>query len=510
MGGDTVGVVGGGVMGGDIALLALLHGCKVHLVENHAAAAEAVGKQIAAQLAKRVEKGKMNDDEQAACLERLHITDSLGNLGKLGDDEGCNLIIEAVIEELAGKQAIFTALEDVVAPDCLLASNTSTLSITAIAAALKNPSRLVGMHFFNPAPVMRLVEVVSGLETAAAVAEQAAQWATRWGKQVVHCASHPGFIVNRVARPFYCEPLALLESGCAAVDDIDAVISGSGVFPMGAFELMDLIGVDTNYRNTLSLYNAYHQEARFRPSFLQQEYINSGRRGRKSGKGFYDYSSESPRLPQRQPALHNATSIPAQIIYDAGSDMAKHLAQRCSLPMQAGDTAAAAAATAKAAVVIDGMPLFFSDGGLLAEKRHQCGMPCIMADWIVHEKAHTLALCASDDCSAADKARCAGFFNACGMQVLFINDTPGMIVHRLLCLLINESLFAITQNVCSDADCDLALSTGMNLSVPPLALAQQLGYAVIHDSLRRLQMQSGDIKFRPAPALQQRLWRQRP
>ena len=496
---EFVGIVGGGVMGRGITALAMLHGHPVDICEpNRAVDSSAISDDIESQLQRMVVKNQISADDKKQMLPQLAVGSDLAEL------RDCALVIEAVVEDLAIKREVFAKLEGIVSDDCLLATNTSTLSITAIAAALKAPARLVGMHFFNPATRMRLVEVARGLQTDDAAAARAAQWASAWGKTAVLAASAPGFIVNRIARPFYCEALALLEERAAPVADIDAAIVGSGVFPMGAFALIDLIGMDANARNTESLYNAYYQEKRFRPSPLQQDYINGGRLGRKSGGGFYDYVDGKVDETQTRANWHpRQEARPDDVACYSARGMAAALARRgAALARFMPDSD-------EQRLDIDGIPVFVSNGRLVAEHRCRCGAPCLMIDWTVEsDKLNAVAVCASDDCADAHKNTVAAWLQSLGLRVVFIRDTAGMIMQRILSLLINESLFAIGQGVCDEADCDTAMRHGMNMT-PPLALARALGYVMVDESLRMLRAQTGEDKFRPSPELQRRAWGER-
>jgi len=225
----------------------------------------------------------MQEAERNALLARISIVDELAGLASAA------LVIEAIVEKLEVKQQVFAELENLCGDDVILASNTSSLSITAIGAGLVRPERLVGMHFFNPAPIMKLVEVVSGLATDSEVAASIFATAENWGKLAVHACSTPGFIVNRVARPFYAEGLRLLQEGAADVATIDAILRDCGGFRMGPFELMDLIGHDVNYAVTESVHAACYGDQRFTPSLLQKELVDGGFLGIKSGRGFYQH-----------------------------------------------------------------------------------------------------------------------------------------------------------------------------------------------------------------------------
>ncbi|MFT6873239.1 MAG: 3-hydroxybutyryl-CoA dehydrogenase [Roseivirga sp.] len=278
---SKIAVIGAGTMGQGIAQICAMAGYEVviyDLSEQTLVTAEA---NISANLDIGIERGKVTKAEKIASLERITFS---------GDERSlvADVIIEAIIENLEVKKALFANLEAINSENTILASNTSSIPITRIAAGLKCPERFVGMHFFNPAHIMKLVEVISGVATDDNVANTIADLARKLGKTPVMAADAPGFIVNRVARHFYVEGLKVLEEGVSDVNGIDRLMESSG-FRMGPFRLMDLIGVDTNYSVTESMFNAFHQEAKFRPSRIQQQKVDAGHHGRKSGKGFYNY-----------------------------------------------------------------------------------------------------------------------------------------------------------------------------------------------------------------------------
>ncbi len=278
---SKIAVIGAGTMGQGIAQICAMAGYEVviyDLSEQTLVTAEA---NISANLDKGIERGKVTQAEKIVSLERITFS---------GDEHllVADVIIEAIIENLEVKKGLFANLEAINSETTILASNTSSIPITRIAAGLKHPKRFVGMHFFNPAHIMRLVEVISGVATDDNVANTIADLARKLGKTPVMAADSPGFIVNRVARHFYVEGLKVLEEGVSDVNGIDRLMESSG-FRMGPFRLMDLIGVDTNYSVTESMFNAFHQEAKFRPSRIQQQKVDAGHHGRKSGKGFYNY-----------------------------------------------------------------------------------------------------------------------------------------------------------------------------------------------------------------------------
>ncbi|MGQ7034075.1 3-hydroxyacyl-CoA dehydrogenase NAD-binding domain-containing protein, partial [Escherichia coli] len=283
---QTVAVIGSGTMGAGIAEVAASHGHQVLLYDISAEALTRAIDGIHARLNSRVTRGKLTAETCERTLKRLIPVTDIHALA------AANLVIEAASERLEVKKALFAQLAEVCPPQTLLTTNTSSISITAIAAEVKNPERVAGLHFFNPAPVMKLVEVVSGLATAAEVVEQLCELTLSWGKQPVRCHSTPGFIVNRVARPYYSEAWRALEEQVAAPEVIDAALRDGAGFPMGPLELTDLIGQDVNFAVTCSVFNAFWQERRFLPSLVQQELVIGGRLGKKSGLGVYDWRAE--------------------------------------------------------------------------------------------------------------------------------------------------------------------------------------------------------------------------
>ena len=282
----TVGVVGAGAMGSGIAQVALVHGHKVILADLDDDATNRARQLIEAAMRRDVEKGRLTSDAAKTALHQL-VTVRLP-LG-LSEFAECSLVIEAIVEELKAKQSMFQFLESVVAPECILATNTSSLSVTSIAAACEAPDRVVGMHFFNPAPVMPLVEIVPGAQTAKDITSSTRSIADGWDKITVMAADTPGFIVNRVARPFYGEALRMLDEGFADAPTIDWALRDIGGFRMGPFLLMDFIGNDINYAVTESVWRATYFDARYKPSLTQRRLVEAGWLGRKTGRGFYEY-----------------------------------------------------------------------------------------------------------------------------------------------------------------------------------------------------------------------------
>ena len=316
--GAPVLVVGAGIMGVGIVQVAALAGHRVWLFDmREGAAAQAVAK-LGATFDGLVAKGRLDAAAARDALARVQPIDSLA------DARGAGLVVEAIVEKLDAKRALFQQLEAIVADEAVLATNTSSISVTAIANGLRRPQRLVGMHFFNPVPLMKLVEVVSGLQTDCHVAQAVFELGMHWGKKSVHARSTPGFIVNRIARPFYAESLALLQEQAATPQVLDTCLKAAG-FRMGPCELMDLIGHDTNFAVTQSVYEANFFDKRYVPSGVQREMVDGGLLGRKSGRGFYAHGDAAAAgLPV---AVHDAPQTAHQVTVHGHGALADALEQ---------------------------------------------------------------------------------------------------------------------------------------------------------------------------------------
>jgi len=476
---SVVAVIGSGAMGAGIAQVAAVAGHTVRLYDTRPEAVEKAIAGIVKALARLVEKGRMGAAEADLARERIHA------MRALDEAKDAALVVEAVVEDLDVKRALFADLEGIVGPDCVLATNTSSISVTAIGARLKRPGRLVGMHFFNPVPLMALVEVISGVATDRAVADTVVATAAAWGKNPVHAKSTPGFIVNRVARPYYAEALRLLLERAGDPATIDAVMRDCGGFRMGPFELMDLIGHDVNYSVTQSVFHAYYGDPRFAPSVVQQELVNAGFLGRKTGRGFYRYGDDVVP-PQAQ----------AESAQEEGAQATLGGADPVTAALKARVGSSEGAAT-----------IFLTDGRSATQRALDEGRPdTILFDLLLDPvKATRIALARADQCSEAAWNAAVGLFQQAGFTVTRLDDVPGMAVMRTVAMLANEALDAVNQGVCSAAAVDIAMQKGVNYPHGPLAWADAIGLRHVFTVLANLGATYGEDRYRVSPLLRRKL-----
>ena len=491
--GSTVAVIGSGAMGAGIAQVAATAGHQVLLFDTRPDAADQAIAGIGKTYAKLVEKGRMGAVESDLARERLK------RISSLNEATGAVLVIEAIVENLDAKRALFAELEGIVGERCILATNTSSISVTAIGAQLQHPERLVGMHFFNPVPLMALVEVISGLATAREVANAIYAIAESWGKSPVHAKSTPGFIVNRVARPYYAEALRLLLEQAADVATLDAVMRDCGGFRMGPFELMDLIGHDVNFSVTNSVFAAYYNDPRFTPSILQQELVSAGFLGRKTGRGFYRYGDDVAK-----PAPQNEApgQQPSTLRYAGGPGAVDAIAER--LRGAGFDPVAIEAAPG---LYCEGAAIYLTDGRSATERAEADGhRDTILFDLLLDPAGATrIALARADQCSDAAWQAAVGLFQAAGFAVTRLDDVPGMAVMRTVAMLANEAADAVNQGVCSARAVDIAMQKGVNYPRGPLAWADSIGLRQVVTVLANLAATYGEDRYRVSPLLRRKL-----
>ncbi|NBE52231.1 3-hydroxyacyl-CoA dehydrogenase [Streptomyces boluensis] len=485
-----VAVVGTGTMGQGIAQVALLAGHPVRLYDAVPGRAAEAAAAVTGRLDRLVEKGRLSADARHEAQARLT---PAGSLAELAD---CGLVVEAVLEQLDVKQALFRELEAVVPADCLLATNTSSLSVTAIAGGLDRPGRFVGLHFFNPAPLLPLVEVVSGFATDAAAATRAYDTAKAWGKTPVRCADTPGFIVNRVARPFYAEALRAYEERVADPATVDAVLRECGGFKMGPFELTDLIGQDVNEAVTRSVWESFFQDPKFTPSLAQRRLVESGRLGRKTGRGWYGYEDGAERPA---PALREAAPAPAEVTVHGDLGPAEPLVD---LFKKSGISVRREASEWPFIGLPCGARLVPATEGTLASSHGDAVQFDLALDY---EKAGLIALAPSLTVSEAALSEATGLFQALGKRVVQVADVPGMIVARTVAMIFDIALDALDRDVAGAADIDTAMRLGVNYPVGPLEWGERVGLERLHGLLSRMHDQQPTGRYAPSLGLRRRV-----
>lgn len=488
-----VAVVGAGSMGSGIAQVAAQAGHFVLLYDNRPSAAGAAVEELDRQLEKVQKKGKISPKLREQVISRIRPVESLNELAVAG------LVIEAIVENLDVKRHLFAELESICSESCILASNTSSLSITSIAAGLRRPGRFLGVHFFNPAPVMALVEIVSGLATFPEISEALYEVARQWGKTPVHTRSTPGFIVNRVARPFYAESFRLLQEGSTDCATLDALMRDAGGFRMGAFELTDLIGHDVNYAVTCSVFDAYYGDMRFQPSLVQKELVDAGRFGRKSGRGFYDYGPNAPRAVVseiRSPQVVTNCVVEGDLGVAQGL-VARFEAVGIKVERRAGS----------GLVRIGDAVLAMSDGRTACERAKSDGLKNLVLFDLAHDysSAKRIAVSFSSGASVHARDQAIGLLQLAGLIPSLLADLPGLIVLRTVAMLANEAADAVLQGVSSAADIDLAMCKGVNYPEGPLAWAERVGLSTMLVVLENLQASYGESRYRPSLLLRRQV-----
>ena len=486
-----IAVLGTGTMGEGIAQTAATAGHPVMLYDVSQEQTRAALENIAKRLDRSTKKRKITAEKKVQIQANLSPKQSLKELAP------AKLVIEAIIEDLEIKQNVFCQLESLLGADAILATNTSSIDLNKMGSTLKRPERLVGMHFFNPAPIMALVEIVRSLETDSEVSDTVFTLAEKWGKSPVHVRSSPGFIVNRAARPFYSEALAILKEGGADAATCDAIMRDCGGFRMGPFELMDLIGLDVNYAVTCQIWESYQRHPRFAPSVLQKELVDSGRLGRKSGKGFFEYGEavemQAPKNAPESPA-------PASLILEGP----EHLPQSLQNLLESGSVPTKRTSGNGIIRLPAGAFVVLSNGINSTERSAEIGQPVISLDLCLDfERSSRFVLAPASACPDNVLREAVGLFQSLGKQVSVIKDIAGMVLTRTVAMLANEASLLVQDEVADVAGVNLAMRKGVNYPLGPLEWAEKLGLAAVAEILDNLRKVYG-VRYQASAWLRQK------
>ena len=488
----TVGVVGTGAMGRGIAQIAAQAGSAVLLFDTQPAAVAKAREALGAQWDKLVEKGRLDAAAAAAHKERLKPVSSLNELA------ACDLIVEAVLERLDVKKALFAELESVVAPEAVLASNTSSLSVTAIAASLKSPARLAGYHFFNPVPLMKVVEVIAGLKTDPAVCQALADYARQMGHTPVQAGDTPGFIVNHAGRGYGTEALRIVGESVADFATVDRILKDQVGFRMGPFELFDLTGLDVSHAATESIYHQYYEEPRYRPSAIAAQRVAGGVVGRKSGGGFYQYADGVLQLPPEPPPPQVGEIPPVWV-----SPRAARRAELLQLLKDLGARIETGASPSPQALTLVA-PLGF-DVTTVAVVDRLDPARTVGIDMLIDDKATKRRVLAVNPATRADMRDAAhALFARDGKAVSVIRDSGGFVTQRVVAAIVNIASDICQQRVCAPKDLETAVTLGLGYPLGPLAMGDKFGPASVLEVLFNLQTVYGDPRYRPSPWLRRR------
>ena len=488
----AVGVVGAGAMGRGIAQIAAQAGSQVLLFDTSSDAVKAAIGSVQAQWQKMHEKGRLNADQLAQALGSLKGADSLQQLS------ACDLVIEAIVERLDIKQTVFAQLEAVVTPDAVLASNTSSLSITAMAAKLRHPERLAGYHFFNPVPLMKVVEVIGGLKTNPAICEKLSTFARQMGHTPVNASDTPGFIVNHAGRGYGTEALRIVGEGVADFATIDRILKDQVGFKLGPFELMDLTGLDVSHPVMESIYQQYYEEPRYRPSVIGAQRVAGGVVGRKVGEGFYKHVNGVQQNPPEPPVPVIEAMPPVWV-----SPRATRRLELLQLLKNLGADIETGAAPSSVALTLVA-PLGF-DVTTVAVVDRLDPSRTIGIDLLVDDAATKRRVLATNPATRTDLRDAAyALFARDGKAVSVIRDSGGFVTQRVVAHIVNIASDICQQGVCSPTDLETAVTLGLGYPHGPLAMGNLYGPSSILEVLFNLQTVYGDPRYRPSPWLRRR------
>ncbi|MGY6633429.1 MAG: 3-hydroxyacyl-CoA dehydrogenase [Alkalilacustris sp.] len=477
-----IGVVGTGTMGRGIAQLFALAGHRIVLHDARAGAAEEAQGFVAGMIARGAEKGRYPAAEAQSAIDRISVAPTLEGFAD------CGLVVEAIVEALEPKQALLSRLAGIVAPDAILATNTSSLSVTSIAAAVSGPERVAGLHFFNPVPLMRVVEVIAGLRTRPEVADRLVALVEASGHVPVRAADSPGFLVNHAGRGLSTEGLAILREGVATPAEIDRVMREAAGFRMGPFELFDLTGLDVSYAVSGEVYEKFWHDPRLRPTHTPANRVAAGVLGRKTGEGFYAYEGGHQRRPE--PAAVPDGPLPPVVAADA--------ALAAALGVPALGPADAAPADALVLVAPWG-----EDATACAVRLGLDARRVVAVDMLLGLEGHRTAM--TTPVTLPGMRDAAHALLARGDHgVTVIHDSPGFVAQRILAMIVNIACEIAQMRLAHPQDIDRAVTLGLGYPQGPLALGDRLGPARLLEVLANMQRITGDPRYRPSPWLRRR------
>jgi len=482
-------VIGCGVMGRGVAQISTLAGIKTLVFDTNPKALNDAQTEIFSRLESFATKGKLSPEAASKAKNNLRLVNDIDELCN------CHVVVEAIKEDLDIKRALFASLETIVKPNCILASNTSSLSITAIQAGLKHPERFGGLHFFNPVPLMKIAEVITGHLSEEWVAEGLISLANRLGHKSVRAKDFPGFIVNHAGRGYGTEALRILGEDIASVEVIDDVLTAAG-FRMGPFALLDLIGLDISHTVMESIYNQFYQEPRFRPSPIAKIRMEGGLLGRKSGRGFYTYGKDAENfLYEQKPNLDSLTKEERFWIADSrvSGEQVKELISKLG-------GALATKPDNKTINIV--LPLGQDTTSLVADLNLNAENTVAIDTIYGLDKHRTLMTSPATDTVTTKKA--LAFFSRDGVKASVIKDSPGFIAQRVLAMVINVGCDIAQQAIAEPADIDTAVTLGLGYPKGPLALGDSIGPKTVLKILDELYAFYGDPRYRPSPWLKRR------
>jgi 3-hydroxybutyryl-CoA dehydrogenase len=489
---QQVSVIGAGAMGRGIAQIAAQSGSQVWLYDTQSEAVRKARESVFAQWDKLQEKGRLTADLVEAYKTRFQAADSLQHLAL------CQLIIEAIVERLDIKRSLFAELEPLVAADCVLVTNTSSLSVTAIAAGLQRPAQFAGYHFFNPVPLMKVVEVIAGIRTAPAVCEQLSIYARQMGHTPVQAQDTPGFIVNHAGRGYGTEALRIVNEGVADFATIDRILKDQVGFKLGPFELFDLTALDVSHPVMESIYNQYYQEPRYRPSVITAQRTAGGLVGKKVGEGFYKYIEGQAQVPA-EPQVPVVNEMPPVWV----SPRASRRLELLQLLKDLGARVETGASPSPQALTLVA-PLGFDITTVAVVERLDPART-VGIDMLFEDAATKRRVLATNPATRQDMREAAhALFARDGKAVSVIRDSGGFVTQRVVGNIVNIASDMCQQQICSPEDLEIAVTLGLGYPAGPLAMGDKLGPTNVLEVLFNLQTVYGDTRYRPSPWLRRR------